>query len=31
MIEPYNLEANSSMNLMLGDMMENTFFFLSFL
>lgn len=26
MIEPYNLETNSSMNLMLGEMMENTFF-----
>lgn len=28
MIEPYNLETNSSMNLMLGEMMEKTFFFL---
>lgn len=26
MIEPYNLEINSSMNLMLGEMMEKTFF-----
>lgn len=28
MIKPYNLEANSSMNLILGNMMKNTFFFL---
>ena len=27
MIEPYNLEMNSCMNLMLGDMMEKTFFY----
>ena len=27
MIEPYNLETNSSMNLMLENMMENTFFY----
>ena len=26
MIEPYNLEINSSMNQMLGNIMENTFF-----
>ena len=30
MIEPYNLEMNSSMNLMLGDMMEKTFFLYHF-
>lgn len=28
MIEPYNLETNSSINLMFGNIMENTFFFL---
>lgn len=26
MIEPYNLETNSSINLMFGNIMENTFF-----
>lgn len=28
MIEPYNLETNSSVNLMLGDIMEKVFFFI---
>jgi len=31
MIEPYNLETNSSINLMFGNIMENTFFFWLFL
>lgn len=28
MIEPYNLNTNNNLNQMLGNMMENTFFFL---
>lgn len=28
MIEPYNLETNSSVNLMLGDIVEKVFFFI---
>ena len=28
MIEPYNLDTNNNLNQMLGNMMENAFFFL---
>ncbi len=31
MIEPYNLETNSNINLMLGNMMEKAFFLQSYL